>query len=472
MCCIHTPYMQLYNTHDLEIFDQKIQNILNKIKDITQNKFEPTKKEKDSADALIFDYISKNKRKIYGGYAQNKLIVTKNPKDGFYDERNETDIDFYSPDPINDVINISNMLHKEGFKDVSGKEAMHEETYSVFVNTFNSCDISYVPRNIFHRMPFIAVDGINYVHPSFMMIDLYRMLTDPYFSSDFRWKKTFPRIVALQKNFPFRSVKSKLPKLEKQTAKVDVLETVLSYIVNNDTTITYNNYAYNMFLKESKIKKSNKSHNYNVVDVPYYEFISTNYKDNVLALVELLKKNHPDSKVTIDEHYPFWMLLDYSAYVKVDDMIVAHISGDNKRCVPYKSIKLSGDKDFIHIASFDFTLLMLMITGFRKRVLKDSRERYYNNMTSHLIELRNYYLKKNNKTFLDDTLFQEFTFICKGNAVNPLRETRLKRQERYKARKMVIYKYDPSKEHASPSTYMFPNSSGNIINNPKNLRLR
>ena len=44
---------------------------------------------------------------------------------------------------------ICNKLHEKGFKYVEGKEAIHKETYKVFANLENVCDISYVPKNIY-----------------------------------------------------------------------------------------------------------------------------------------------------------------------------------------------------------------------------------------------------------------------------------------------------------------------------------
>ena len=42
---------------------------------------------------------------------KNKTIVKKNPKDAFYKEDELPDIDFYSPDPLRDVVDLSNKLH-------------------------------------------------------------------------------------------------------------------------------------------------------------------------------------------------------------------------------------------------------------------------------------------------------------------------------------------------------------------------
>src|SRR5438552_477397 len=134
--------MQLYDIKDLELIDSQIDKITNKIESKKLEIFEPTKKELMDVNNIILNYIKENKRKIYGGYAQNQLIKLKNPKDVFYQETDVPDIDFYSPDPISDLIKICNNIYKKGYKPVEGKEATHKETYSIFVNYKLVCDIS------------------------------------------------------------------------------------------------------------------------------------------------------------------------------------------------------------------------------------------------------------------------------------------------------------------------------------------
>ena len=60
----------------------------------------------------------------------------------------------------------------------------------IFVNFAMYCDITYVPNNIYHRIPFVEIDEIYYVHPSFTTIDMYRIMSEPFFSN-FRWEKNF-----------------------------------------------------------------------------------------------------------------------------------------------------------------------------------------------------------------------------------------------------------------------------------------
>jgi len=477
--------MLLYNDKDKQMLDDKIDNMVKHIDNEKNNIFEPTIKVLKTIHELVFKFIRENKRKIYGGFAQNALIKSKDSKDAFYDESAIADIDFYSPNPIVDIMNLSNIFFENGYKNITGGEAQHPETYSIFVEFVNVCDISYVPGNIYHRTPYIEIDGLQYTHPSFVMIDMYRMLTDPYHSASHRWAKTFPRIITLQKHFPFKAPKGELTLGSFDNSKYKlVYNSIYTYLKNKDSIILIGHYAYNHFLNESRIKEDKKlGGKYKIYSPPYYQFVSTNYKDDVLKLLDILKKNHPDENILIEEHYPFWSFFGYSVYLKIGDTILCHVIHYNKRCVPVKQVKplifldgkveKDGDKDYIQIASFDYMLLNNMIYGLKGRVEKDEKKEHFHNvMTSQLIEMRNYYLEKNNKTMFDDTLFQEFLITCTGDTIEPKRESMLRTRQRFKSGKRPKFNYRPEdKVRPAETNYKFPNSSGNIINNPRNYRI-
>ena len=93
----------------------------------------PTLEERIEIRKIIMDYVKRKNRIIYGGTAINKWIKKKNKKDAIYDEETPGDIEFYSPEPLDDMYELCNILFKEKFKNILGREAMHAETYSIFV---------------------------------------------------------------------------------------------------------------------------------------------------------------------------------------------------------------------------------------------------------------------------------------------------------------------------------------------------
>lgn len=469
--------MTLYTDSDLSLFEENINNVIDDIDNIVAKTIEPTRDKILEINNIIFDFIREKKRKIYGGYAQNKVISIKNKKDAFYDENNIPDIDFYSPKPIDDVFELCNILHTKGYEYVNGREAQHKETYTIFVYFENVCDISYVPTNIYNRIPFIELDGMNYVHPSFSMIDMYRMFTEPYFSS-FRWEKVFPRVFALQKHYPFPVLKKSIPDTPSMNSLI--FKTIYDYIINKTTLIINGLFAYNYYLDESGILNDKSATYYHYMNIPYFDIISTNYREDALSLISEIGSKHPDVNITAEEYYPFWQFLGYSILIKCDNNVVVRVIHHDKRCTPYKSVEpkivdrtkfINSGKGLLQIGSFDYLFLSFMINSFHMRTKENKEmELYYKICVSHLIEMRSYYFKKNNKTFFDDTLFQEFLITCTGSTIRPFVETFLSRKKKKDKGRLFIFSYDPTTKATKPE-YKFPNSSGNIINNEHNLRV-
>jgi plasmid maintenance system killer protein len=143
--------LDIINSSD-EQFDEKFPEILKKVKLKKLQELEPSIDEINKVYSIIFKYIKENKRKIYGGYALNKLLIDKDKNLALYDETDIPDIDFYSPDPLSDLANLCELLHEGGFNSVEGREAQHKETYSIFVNYQLYCDISYMSNNIFSHV--------------------------------------------------------------------------------------------------------------------------------------------------------------------------------------------------------------------------------------------------------------------------------------------------------------------------------
>jgi hypothetical protein len=457
--------MQLYSSKDVELAKIELPKLIKQIDNIKDSLYSPTKKEKLEINKIVLKYVKEHKLKIYGGYAINKLIVEKNPEDRIYEPDSVADIDCYSPTPVLHLKTLANIFFDLGYQNVEGKEALHRETYTLFVNSYNSCDLSYTPTNVFHRIPFDEIDGVYFISSSFAMIDMYKQLTEPYFSGAQRWEKVFPRLYKLQKNYPFKMATSKLidpDKIDNNPTYIKMLDACQKYIESSKSLIVYGRNAYNFFLKESKILESNEKI-YKVLENGYRECVSTNYVKDVVDLINLLKKI--DNNIVLSEHYPFSSLSDYSCYIKFNNITVVKICNYQKKCSPVITHKN------INYGSFDFCLLLNMINAFYMRVNRDEkRYQFYNVMTSHLIQIRNFYLKQTKKTLFDESPFQSFLVHCIGAGEDPRRAVDLLRKEKHRQHKNPIFRYNPETmyEKTPETIYSFPNSSGNLIYNAKN----
>jgi hypothetical protein len=82
--------------------------------------------------------------------------------------------------------------------------------------------------------------------------------------------------------------------------------------------------------------------------------------------------------------------------------------------------------------------------------------------------IKNTYLDKNNKTVVDKTPFQDFSIKCIGIPHDPIRESQLSRDKKFKQGMKVTFKYEPGNKPGKIPNLIFSNSSGNeIIKNNK-----
>ena len=479
--------LDIIDTDD-DKFKENYDDIMVKIKKKTLEEYEPKIDEINKIYNIITEYIKEKKRKIYGGYALNKLLIAKNKSYAIYDEFDNPDIDFYSPDPIDDMVEICDRLFKAGLKDVTGQEAQHKETYSIFVNQNGPyCDISYMPNNIYSKVRFIQQDGYNITHPWFIMIDFFRMFSDPIISY-WRLEKHFARYLKLQKAYPLPLINKPLHIQPYSNPKIsETINRLFDYIANKNSIIFTGFYVYNYYLNYSNYQKDNKSYEY--IYMPYLEMYSSEYISDGLDLLDFIK-NLPEelkSKISYTENFPFYQFYGFNTVIYFIDgeerIPVLYLYSNNKKCLPYKEVEyikfdnLSKGKPVldntrsVKIGCFDLNILHALIILVKVRVDDDNdwNDTLYK-MINGYVHFRNYYLKKKNKTLYDETIFQGFVLECIGETMAPDREMRLVRKARKKLGKPMVFRYSPG-ENKKPGKYIFLNSSGNKINKDVYLKL-
>jgi hypothetical protein len=457
--------MELFSIKDLKEFDKRIDDIEFELERRADKELYPTLEFKKKVANIVLDFVKENKRKIYGGTAQNMVIIDKNKEDAIYDEHKAPDIDFYSPDPIVDAMKLVNIFVKQKYDYIVAQEAQHPETYTVFVDFEPVADITYVPANIYHRIPFIEIDGIQYVAPKFIMIDLLKMFSDPLTSGSLRWKKTFCRMYKLQKNYPIYKPKKAIPVIDEYDDEaLPIINTINQFIQNNTNCILVGDYVYNVYLDFSKISKDSKlGKKYKTILKPVYELVLLNYVESGKQLYELIRSNHSDLLPDIQfvEYQPFGIFWGNSMEVKFRGKIVCRLIDHAERCIPIKVHKS------VQIGSYDYNLLhsFILIQKYRTNNNKDLQNRT-NVMISHLVEMKDYYLKKVNKSLFDDTLFQQLVTTCIGETVDFRRKRRLIVEDRKARNKPFSWRYPPTSgklEDDPKSDFKFDNTSGNEI---------
>lgn len=479
--------MELYKKSDIKLIDENIDKIVEDIetvrkqiyprprdnKETQTNSETQTEKKTPSLDdvkeivQIVLDFVKEKKRKVYGGFGLNAVIKFRNKNDAFYAESEIPDIDIYSSSPIDDLVELCDTLHSKGYTDAFGTEAFHQETYKIFTKGYNAIDLSYVPKMIYDNIPFVEIEGIRYVHPSFATIDFFRMLSEPFFSS-WRWRKVFTRLQLIQKYYPIQKMspdKNILNAYHHKKNVSDAFSIVEKFILNNDSIYLFGDFAHNKYVDETKMPSISK------VDIGIYQIVSTDYKNDAIKLIKELEKNiNKTSKITFNEFYPFWSLTDYNVEILCDNEVIVKMYDNLKRCCPTQKVK--HNNGFVHIGSFDYILLMEMVLGFRQKVLNDQDKRKYHNLLiSNILQMREYYFKHNNKTLLDDTLFKSFISSCVGETIDPIMKMIQEKQER-KENDLPYNKFSYRPVKKLKTKWIFLNTSGNQINNPKNLKLK
>lgn len=483
----------MFTNTELTTFKDNSESILKNLRNYENLFLDPTLAELKRIEEIIFSYIKQYKRKIYGGYATHKHIIAKNPEDKLYDTDNTfADIDFYSPEPIEDAMRLANIFKEKGFQNASATEAAHKETYTIHVDFEKVCDISWVPKNIYNRIPFTEYDGMYYAAPDFVLIDLLRMVTDPLTSGSQRWEKIVPRLFMLQKYYPYHITKSLSKSIsmrkymehvfnknadnndnlvkfkyyltqEDETTIKGILKNIEKMMVKNKNFILHGDYAYNYYLEESKMEGT-------PLNIITFDAICADYVDKTRELRDSIKQLVGDNAthITTVEYYPFWMLTGYSCSICYKGYPLITVSAHGSKCVPVKVTK-----DDIVISSYDYTVLLAMVDSFRGRVNKDSvLMGYKSEIVSDLVKFKNKFFTDNpKKTMLDETPFQRFIIQCTGKTVKFNRAAQIERKARADKKQVIVWKYHPGKS-SEENIYKFANTSGNLIrNNLKNLKI-
>ena len=439
----------MYNQDDIELIKKNIDIIKEDALKLKLNIMEPTLKEFKEVYNVILEYIKSKKRIIYGGYAQNHLIKIKNKLDEFYKETDLADIEFYTFEPLNDVIELCDLLYSKKFKYVQGAEGVHNDTYKIFVNFINYCDITYMPKNIYDNVPKIENNGFFYTHPYFMVIDAFRVYADPL-TSYFRLDRTFFRFSTLIKYYPFDLSLYKNITQYKNEDK-DTKTFIRHQILHNSQLIIIGHYAFNYLVKKIDTKLV-------VTNFPYYQVISINYNEDKVKIGNFLRKNFKN--ITSKEFYPYFQFYDKHTEYYYNNVCILKTYGHNNRCI----VNHFSKKKKVYFGTFQLIFLYLLVDYQYAITKRDSIEQNnYIILINRLLKAREMYLNKHNKTILERSPFQEFTLQCLGSTEDSLRMARLEERRKKEAKKQIKFRYDPKGNSGKIPNFKFDNISGNEI---------
>jgi hypothetical protein len=232
-----TSKISLYTQYDIDVIGDNIDILKKEAENFIAENYEQTAADFRETTKIIEQFVKRKNRITYGGYALNKLLINKDPSKAIYNKYSKPDIDFYTPEPLQDLKELCDLLLSKKVIDPRAQQAQHGDTYKLFINYDDGGDISYVPLHIYNKMPTITIDGIRYIHPRFMYIDYLRMYTDPLMSW-FRIEKAIPRGMTLLNAFPLEVGTEKI-KYEELSKNSSAIMGDLSKILSNVETIIH-----------------------------------------------------------------------------------------------------------------------------------------------------------------------------------------------------------------------------------------
>jgi hypothetical protein len=462
---------------DIDTVNDNVDNIIEKARNREIQIIEPTLSEFKKVRSIILDFIKKERRIIYGGFAWNYLIKKVNPSDVFYSDTAYTDVEFYSNKPIEDVKKLCDILQDKGFKFIQGKSSQHEDTYTIFVNFTAYCDISYMPSNVYHAVMTENIDGLKLIHPKFIMVDILRQFNDPL-TSFWRLDKNIKRGKLIIKNYPLElSTKTvDIPQLTKDTSKL--VDYLLPNLIKSKYILFIGQIVFNTFANpNNNLLKQTSTYDYTPIEI-----VSTNLAKDVETtygiifkyFMEMNKLDNFADKILLEQYYPFFQFTDKKAVFKYGGEVFLTIYGNNEKCIPFHDITLDHKTNSypIKIGTFNFNFMMSLIKFHQAYADKNKPAKNLQDYIMYkLLTFRDKYFESNNKTVLDQTIFEDFKVNCLGDPISPMRKFMLSRRDRKLMPRSAIYPYDPEerRDNYPTDSYFFHNYSGNIINNPKDL---
>jgi hypothetical protein len=181
---------------------------------------------------LVINYIIDNKRILTGGMGLNYALKSK----GYflYDNMN-IDYDFYSPTFSLDAYKlVDKILETNNVDTTHCILAMHQSTMRVRYRFKVVADITYMPQELFDKIPTLIYRNVLFVHPCYQIIDQHKSFAYPYKGMPLanitgRWKKDLERFVLIS---DFYDIAKELENITYTNANIEYEEIDLSKIEN------------------------------------------------------------------------------------------------------------------------------------------------------------------------------------------------------------------------------------------------
>ena len=398
---------QIYSEQFYKDLDKRIEKVENENKDLP---FLP-KDEYMKQQRIIEDFLKKHRLKIYGGISLDKFMPAN---DKIYANREGklVDYDAYSPTPLKHAVELGNILFNAGFQFITVKEGVNAGVYKIFNYFQEAVDLVFMPQRIYDIIPSQAINGLEYVRPKHLKIDLLVALTNPK-QSIFRWQKDFERLAKLEKYFPVEKPTNFCQSSRYKYSQSPVEKKIKDYVFSRDDFILFGDNAYYAYMEASGLK------DYFSPDVKYLEI----GMQNPATMFEDLRRI-TNRKIKIKRYHPFMKHIPARFIVTdadKDTHILLIIYELTEKCIPYISHKNTKIMTYHGLVLYyNFMIYLSERYGIR------DRQQIAECCLYDLERGKTYFFNHAKKNEFDDTIFKCFILPCLGKEKNILRESKIK----------------------------------------------
>lgn len=165
---------------------------------------------------IVKKFITEHQLIVYGGSAIDYALRLKGSNIYPDDMLQVPDLDFYSPNNVEHAYQLADLLYIQGYKEARAIAGMHAGTMRVdIMSNHFIADISYKPKEVFDKMPYLIYNDMRIIHPTFQRIDIHSSLSFPYDDVPrevifARWSKDIKRFNKLVDAYPISGEETKI----------------------------------------------------------------------------------------------------------------------------------------------------------------------------------------------------------------------------------------------------------------------
>jgi hypothetical protein len=264
------------------------------IKEIEEKKLKNVYNEYNDVINLISKFIIKKKLILYGGFVINLILPTKLR---FYKDYTINDFDCLSKNPLNDSIELAQIIKKKGYTYIKIKKAKHQGTYRVYVYGKQIFDISIIKSNIYDNLLKYSKkekkdlkhykDKYNIIPLPIIKKNLYYELSRPE-QSGYRWEKIYERLNIINTTYPIKTLNITYKCIKIPSIYQNLTDSILQYIKKSKNPII-DSFALKLY-KKSNVNCCNRINEQS----KFITILSMDYEKTKNDIINIIKK----SKIT------------------------------------------------------------------------------------------------------------------------------------------------------------------------------